>query len=161
MEFEAFSSMNQKESSGQETDKGSGRRSRRLEATLRVLGTLDFCAVTAVIAPRAWIARLHEWLGLGSLPDGPLVEYLARCTSTWYASFGLLLWFVSGDVERYARLIRFLAGMLIVQGMVIVVIDLVSGMPGWWTALEGPCCSGSGAVLLLMQQREAQSIHEP
>ena len=132
---------------------------------LRLLGLLDFCALAAVVAPRAWIAASHEWLGLGAFPAGPLVEYLARCTSVWYASYGLLLWFISRDVERYARLIRFLSCVLIVQGIMIVWIDLAARMPGWWTAFEGPCCSGLGAILLMLQRRTitrpCPKSHEP
>ncbi len=124
-----------------------------LVVLLRLLGLLDFCALAAVLAPRAWIAASHEWLGLGGFPTGPLVEYLARCTSVWYASYGLLLWFISHDVERYARLISCLSCVLVVQGIVIVGIDLTAGMPGWWTAFEGPCCSGLGAILLMLQRR--------
>lgn len=125
-------------------------RARALVVLLRGLGLLDICAFAAVVAPRTWITASHEWLGLGTFPTGPLVEYLARCTSVWYVSYGLLLWFVSCDIERYQRLIRFLSCVLIVQGLVIVGIDLAAGMPGWWTAVEGPCCSGLGAILLAL-----------
>jgi len=64
----------------------------------------------------------------------------------------LLLWFISFDVERYARLISFLSCVLVVQGIAIVGIDLAAGMPGWWTTFEGPCCSGLGAILLMLQR---------
>ena len=130
-------------------------RTRGLVVLLRLLGLLDFCALAAVVAPHAWIAASHEWLGLGPFPVQPIVEYLARCTSVWYASYGLLLWFISCDVERYARLILFLSCVLIVQGIVIVGIDLAAGMPGWWTTFEGPCCSGLGAILLILQGKES------
>jgi len=128
-------------------------RTRGLVMMLRLLGLLDFCALAAVVAPRAWIESSHEWLGLGAFPTGPLVEYLARCTSVWYATYGLLLWFISFDVERYARLISFLSCVLVVQGIAIVGIDLAAGMPGWWTTFEGPCCSGLGAILLMLQRK--------
>ena len=133
-------------------------RTRWLVMLLRLLGLLDFCALAAVVAPRAWIVASHEWLGMGKFPVEPIVEYLARCTSVWYASYGLLLWFISCDVERYVRLISFLSCMLVVQGIVIVGIDLGSGMPGWWTAFEGPCCSGLGAILLVMQWRAIRRL---
>lgn len=128
-------------------------RTRGLVMLLRLMGLFDFCAFAAVVAPREWIATSHERLGLGTFPAEPIVEYLARCTSVWYASYGLLLWFVSFDVESYARLIQFLSCVLIVQGIVIVGIDLAAGMPGWWTTFEGPCCSGLGAILLVLQRR--------
>lgn len=135
-------------------------RTRGLVVLLRLLGLLDLCASAAVVAPRAWIAASHERLGLGPFPVQPIVEYLARCTSVWYASYGLLLWFISCDVERYARLISFLSCILILQGIVIVGIDLTAKMPGWWTTFEGPCCSGLGAILLMLQRRAGRDRND-
>jgi len=43
-----------------------------------------FGAVTAialVMMPGSWMAAVHEWLGMGVLPDKPVVEYLAPPTS--------------------------------------------------------------------------------
>ncbi len=127
-------------------------RARRLVIMLRLVGLLDFCALIAVMVPHTWIEQSHRFLGLGEFPTEPIAGYLARCTSAWYASYGLLLWYVSFDVERYSRLIAVLAGAMIVQGIVIVGIDLAEGMPQWWTMFEGPCCSGLGAILLLLHR---------
>jgi hypothetical protein len=76
----------------------------------------------------------------------------------WYASYGLLLWFISCDVERYARLIAFLACAMVGQGIVIIGIDVAEGMPDWWTALEGPCCSGMGVLLLTLRPAESSRL---
>lgn len=118
---------------------------------LRTIGLLDLLALTAVFSSRAWIAGSHEWLGMGSFPDAPIASYLARCTSIWYASYGLLLWFVSCDTEKYSQLITCLGCIMFLQGFAVMGIDVAEGMPGWWIALEGPCCSGLGAGLLLLQ----------
>lgn len=120
---------------------------------LRTIGTLDLIALTAVFSSRNWIASSHEMLGMGLFPDAAIAGYLARCTSIWYASYGLLLWFVSCDTEKYSQLITGLACVMFVQGFAVTGIDTVEGMPGWWIALEGPCCSGLGAGLLLLQWR--------
>jgi hypothetical protein len=118
---------------------------------LRALGTLDLAALIAVFSSRAWIADSHQRLGLGTFPIEPIAGYLARCTSIWYGSYGMLLWFVSCDVEKYLKLITCIACTMLVQGFVVVGIDVAERMPGWWIALEGPCCSGLGASLLLLQ----------
>lgn len=118
---------------------------------LRTIGCLDLLALIAVFSSREWMAGVHQFLGLGTIPSGPIVGYLARCTSIWYASYGLLLWFVSYDVEKYSLLITGLAATMFVQGFIVVGIDIAEGMPGWWTGLEGPCCTGLGASLLLLQ----------
>ena len=126
--------------------------SRWLIRMLRVIGLLDLIAVVAVVSPRSWIVASHQALGMGPFPSEPIAGYLARCTSIWYASYGLLLWFISCDVRRYSPLITFLACAMLVQGFVIIAIDINEEMPSWWTWLEGPCCSGLGACLLALQR---------
>ena len=132
------------------------RRGSSLAVALRAMGLLDICAFAAAIAPRAWIAASHEALGLGPFPQEPIAGYLARCTSVWCGLYGLLLWFVAGDVTRYARLITVLACAMIAQGLALMAIDFAEGMPGWWTSTEGPCCSVLGTLLLAIQQRETK-----
>jgi hypothetical protein len=124
---------------------------RFLAGLLRVIGLLDLFAWLAVVAPRSWIDECHQMLGLGHFPVEPIAGYLARSTSFWYASYGMLLWFVSSDVEKNSQLISCLAWIMVVQGFVIIEIDIAEGMPGWWTAVEGPCCIGLGASLLFAQ----------
>ena len=91
-----------------------------------------------------------------SFPKSRSPDYLARCTSVWCGLYGLLLWFVAGNVSRYSRLITLLAYAMIVHGLALIAIDLAEGMPGWWTATEGPCCSVLGTLLLAIQQRETK-----
>ena len=126
---------------------------------LRAIGLLDLFALLAVIAPRSWIDECHQLLGMGRFPIEPITGYLARSTSFWYASYGILLWFVSSDVEKHSQLITCLAWIMLAQGFVIVGIDIGEGMPNWWTVIEGPCCVGLGASLL-MAQRPLKSTNE-
>ena len=132
-------------------------RSRYLIWMLRLIGMLDLVAIFAVLAPRTWLASINDQLGLGEFPVAPITGYLARCTSFWYVSYGLLLWFVSYDVGKYRALITCLATMLIAQGAIMIGIDLVEGMPIWWTVTEGPCCAGFGIVLLALQRGSLNS----
>ena len=109
-------------------------------------------ALLAVVAPKHWIATSHELLKLGDFPTEPIAGYLARSISIWYAAYGLLLWFVSYDVDKFAQLITCLAWMMIIQGLFVIGIDTAEGMPGWWTAVEGPCSSGLGVGILVLQR---------
>ena len=126
-------------------------RSKWLILLLRCIGTVDAIALIAVLAPRDAISYIHQMLGMGDFPAEPIAGYLARCTSIWYASYGLLLWFVSFDVAKYSALITFIACAMLVQGLFVIGIDVAEQMPGWWIALEGPCCSGLGAIILYLQ----------
>jgi hypothetical protein len=121
---------------------------RVLRVVLRVIGTASVLAIVAVFMPRVWMAMCHEWLGLGPLPDGPVVEYLARSTSMFYALFGGVLWILSGDVCRHARVIMGVGGAIFGCGAVLLTIDLRAGLPGWWVAMEGPFVMLMGLVYL-------------
>jgi len=123
---------------------------RMLRAMLRVVGSVSALAIVAVFMPRAWMAACHEWLGLGPLPGGPIVEYLARSTSMFYAILGGVQWALSSDVRRYARAIMALGGATLVCGLILLTIDLRAGLPAWWIVAEGPFVMVLGLVNLVL-----------
>ncbi len=45
---------------------------------LRIVGVGSLFALVAVFMPSSWMAATHRWLGLGEMPTGPVVEYLAK-----------------------------------------------------------------------------------
>ena len=49
---------------------------------LRLVGLLSMLAILAVFMPLSWMASVHESLGLGKMPEGPIVEYLAPVSYT-------------------------------------------------------------------------------
>lgn len=61
---------------------------RFLKVLVRTLGTGSATAAFVVVVPYAWMNAIHQWLGLATLPDAPVVGYLARSTSAFYALFG-------------------------------------------------------------------------
>jgi hypothetical protein len=132
---------------------GKARGQRVLVLVLRFLGTLDLLAVAAVFLPLEWMARIHDWLGLGVLPEQPIISYLTRSASALYALHGAMILFVSTDVPRYAPLIKFLAIAALIHGVILYLIDLIAGMPGYWIALEGPIVAATGAIVLMVQRQ--------
>jgi hypothetical protein len=54
------------------------RRTKVLVVFLRIAGVGGLFALAAVVMPMPWMAAIHRWLGLGEMPTGPVVEYLAR-----------------------------------------------------------------------------------
>ena len=124
-----------------------------LTFVLRWVGTVASLAFIAVIMPRAWMAACHEWLGLGPFPDGPIVEYLARTLSMFYAFLGLLFWLASRDVRRHADMISVFGGLLLVFGVSVLVIDIVLVMPRFWIAGEGPMTVLIGSLFLVLAGR--------
>lgn len=132
---------------------GIAKAERHLARVLRALGFLDLLALVAVVMPRHWLDAAHLWVGLGHLPRDPIVGYLARTASALYALHGGMVVFISYDVMRYERLIRFMALAALVHGAVIVGIDLAEGMPAPWRFGEGPAFAATGILVLWMQHR--------
>jgi len=122
-----------------------------LELALRILGLVDLLALLAVFMPRHWMEVGNAWSGLGELPLGPLVGYLARSASALYGLHGAMILFISFDVNRYERLITFLAAAALVHAGIMLGIDLNEGMPTWWTLVEAPGFAATGAVVLVLQ----------
>ena len=127
---------------------------RPLVLVLRGIGCLDLLALLAVVMPEHWMDIGHHWTGLGTLPREPIVGYLARSTSALYALHGAMVVFISFDVSRYERLIRFMAWAALVHGAVILGIDLAQQMPAIWLYGEGPSFAATGLVVLALQRSQ-------
>ena len=127
---------------------------RPLVLVLRGIGCLDLLALLAVVMPEHWMDIGHHWAGLGALPREPIVGYLARSASALYALHGAMLVFISFDVSRYERLIRFMAWAALVHGAVILGIDFAQHMPAFWRYGEGPSFAATGLLVLGLQRSQ-------
>ena len=124
-----------------------------LKLTLRVIGGSSLFALIFVAAPLAWMQSIHTALGMGQLPDTPVVSYLARSTSAFYAFLGGLFWLVSFDLPRYRRVLIYLGAAITPFGVVLFLTDWQAGMPLWWTVWEGTFVFGLGLAILLLSRR--------
>jgi hypothetical protein len=105
-------------------------------------------ALPAAFLPYHWMDAIHQRAGLGQLPEVPIVGYLARSLSAFYAMHGALFVFLARDVRAYLPVIRFLAIAGIVFGAGVFWLDAAVGMPRAWTLAEGPYAVVLSAVLL-------------
>ena len=131
-------------------------RDRFLILFLRLVGTVAGLAVFCVAMPYAWMDATHRFLGMGALPDAPIVGYLARSTSAFYAMLGGLFWVMSCDLSRYRPLLRYVGLAIMLLGVALTVIDHLEGLPLFWQAGEGPFDAAIGAVILFL----ARSVKE-
>ena len=131
-----------------------GNRDRALRWVLRVVGTAAFLALPCALMPLEWMNATHQWLLGESLPTGPIVPYLARSTSLFYALLGGLMWITSFDVRRYQVVITYLGGGLLTIGLILLGVDLLAGLPPWWVLYEGPWDAAIGVVILLLNRPE-------
>lgn len=129
-----------------------------LRLVMVLIGLSELPALGAVFLPVATMDATHRWLGLGPLPAGPIVEYLARSLSLFYAMHGGLFLLASSDPRRYSGLVYYLGGTLVLLGVVVFGIDLSAHLPAWWTWGEGSVTIAAGLVVLVLNrlvQRQA------
>jgi hypothetical protein len=117
---------------------------------LRFVGAGSLFALVPVFMPFSWMVATHRWLGLGDMPTGPVIEYLARSLSAFYALVGALCLVVTADLDRYRPLVRFLGIAFVLWSVVMLGVDWAAGMPWWWTASEGPGGVVFGALLFFL-----------
>lgn len=115
---------------------------------LRVSGVVLLTALVPAVMPFAWMQDIHRLLGMGELPDAPIVGYLTRSVSAFYALHGAMILFVSLDVRRYLPLVKCLAVLCVLFGAGMIVLDVLVGMPLFWVLGEGPFIVILGGVLL-------------
>ena len=122
---------------------------------LRIIGTAALFALVAVVMPIFWMNAIHEGLGMGPLSDEPIVGYLARSTSAFYAFIGGLLWLASFDLRRYRPVLCYIGAAIIIFGAVLFVVDLLGGMPLFWSLTEGPFNIIMGIIIFTHSYRRA------
>ena len=128
---------------------------------LRIIGSAALLALIAVVMPYSWMNAIHKWLGMGELPAEPIVGYLARSTSAFYTLLGGLMWVVSFDLHRYRPVLIYIGAAIIFFGTALFVVDLMEGMPLWWSMGEGPFNFIFGTVIFVLARRlgERESEH--
>jgi hypothetical protein len=115
---------------------------------LRVVGSFALLAAPCALMPYSWMDAVHRQLGMGPLPAEPIVGYLARSTSAFYALQGGLLWLVSFDLPRHRLVLNYVGASFLVMGAFLWWVDAVEGMPAFWRDWEGPLVIVYGLVFL-------------
>ena len=121
---------------------------------LRLSGAVMLTALGAVVMPYEWMNVIHQRMGLGELPNAPIVGYLTRSISALYALHGALFVFIASDVRRYLPVLRFLVLAGVVFGGVLIGVDCAVGMPLSWTVEEGASTIVFSIVILWMTGRK-------
>jgi hypothetical protein len=131
-----------------------------LKWLLLLIGGIELCAIPFIFFPVAWMDAVHDRvLGLGPLPNQPIVEYLARSLSALYAVHGAVVVRLSCDVVRFRPIIAFLGWVHLLLGLTILGTDLAVGWPLFWSLGEGPGIAVGGVVILTLTRIARR--HEP
>ena len=115
---------------------------------LRWAGAVEVLAFIAVAMPRSWMEVSHVWLGLGEMPEGPLIMFMIRQASYTYGMHGVSLWVLASDVDRFRPLVTLNGVSFLLAAPVFFLIDYISGVPLWWTATDTLGCGFFGAAVL-------------
>jgi hypothetical protein len=130
---------------------------KRAKALLRWLlianGVMVLLALPAVFMPTALMDKFHRQLMHSPLPEGPIVQYLARSLSALYASFGSLTLLLAWDLRRFAPLVTWWGVAAILFGLILVWVDTNAPMPAHWTWSECPYTIIMGILVLILQRR--------
>jgi hypothetical protein len=129
---------------------------RLLIVLLRFGAVMTGLAFLALPMPVASMVSVHRWLGLGELPQAPIVEYLARSVSSLYGFHGVLLFLLSTNVDRFAPIITYVALMNVLLGLMLIAIDTHAGLPALWVAFEGPPVVLTGIAVGLLNRAAAR-----
>ena len=124
-----------------------------LKLILRLLGGSSLFALVFVVLPYKWMDSIHASIGMGRLPDTPVVLYLIRTTSAFYAAAGALFWIVSFDLGQYRSILILVASSIGLLGLVLFWVDWSEGMPLLWKVWEGPFLIALGFAMLLLIRR--------
>ena len=124
---------------------------------LRISGVILLVALVPVVMPFSWMQVIHRQLGMGELATGPIIGYLTRSLSLFYAMHGALIIFVSLDVRRYLPVVKFFAVASILFGVGMVILDSAVGMPLYWILCEGPLVIPLGMVILWLAGKVTES----
>ena len=128
---------------------------RLLVLMLRFFGATGLLATIFVLIPFSWMDAIHAKLGLGSMPPGPIVQYLARSLSAFYAIVSGVMLVASFDVARYRPILIYLSLAVVMLGCALFFIDLTAGLPLAWIALEGPPTALVGLLCLWLLRKIA------
>ena len=124
-----------------------------LVVILRLMGSFSLLALIFVFVPYSWMNSIHQLLGMGELSPDPIVGYLARSTSAFYALLGGLIWVVSFDPRRYKLVLTYLGAAFVVFGLILTFVDWLEGLPLMWKVWEGPFVTIVGITIFSLSRR--------
>jgi hypothetical protein len=124
---------------------------------LRAIAAVESLAILAVFMPQAWMDACHRGLGLGALPEQPILVYLTRSLSALYAAQAGLIWLISSDVRRYGPVVLYLGFAFLIFGALVLGIDCRAGLPWFWVLGEGPVLMLIGPLILALAWRSRRA----
>ena len=128
-----------------------------LSLILKIVGTMSLTAFVFVFVPHSWMSKLHQLAGLGIFPAEPIVGYLARSVSAFYAFLGVIKWIGALDVRRYRTLNIAISAYMVLFGVVFLFVDYLAGLGLMWAVGEAGMNIFFGVIILWLALRTPRS----
>ena len=130
---------------------------------LRIIAIVQMLTFAVVLMPVAWIAAWHAWLGVGVMPDDPVLRYVIRGAAFAQGGVGVLVWVIATDVVRYRPLVITTAAISLFAAPAYYFIDATAGMPRFWCIFDFAFCflAGGALTLCLLSPYESSRTTQP
>jgi hypothetical protein len=125
---------------------------------LRLSGLLLVTAFIAVFLPYDTMNIIHHYLGLGVLPQTPIVDYLARSLSMFYGVHGIITLYISFNLRKYLSVLILLCYLGVGMGIMLFFIDLNAQMPPNWAYTEAPLVISVNIIIYILAKRVQSKI---
>ena len=100
---------------------------------LRLSGLMLMTAFIAVFLPYETMAKIHFQIGLGTMPQLQIMDYLARSVSMFYGIHGVIVIYISFNLNMYLQFLKLLCYLGLLFGLSLFFIDINASMPSYWT----------------------------
>ncbi len=121
-----------------------------LARLLRLNGVILLLGFPAMLLPYSWMNHWNGILGLGDLPDIPLMGYLTRSQPMLYGMTGVFTLIFASDINRYRVCVACWALCSVVTGGCLLAISWYEQMPGSWICFESPYLIPLGLTMLVL-----------
>jgi hypothetical protein len=124
---------------------------------LWIAAAFEILAFIAVVMPRSWMEAGHTWLGMGRMPEGPLLMFMIRQASYTYGMHGVSLAVLATDLKRFRPLLLLNGISFTAAAVVFALIDYTSDMRWFWTVGDALGCGFFGVALLWFNRRRGNA----
>jgi len=126
---------------------------RGLKIVLWIAAVLCLLSVFGLFLPMSAWQKMTEFFGVGSLPDSPLLLYIARLLSATYAGVGVFFVILALNPEKYGTLVLFSAIASIALGIACALTGLAVKMPNLWFLSDALSAIILGILILVFYHR--------
>ncbi|MCJ7777777.1 MAG: hypothetical protein MUP16_05635 [Sedimentisphaerales bacterium] len=126
---------------------------RGLKICLWIAGILCLSSIVGVFLPMSMCESIVEYFGIESLPDSPLLFYMARVTSAMAVWIGVFFIILALRPMDYGVMVPFSGLCSVALGVVCAITGFIEKMPLLWFLGDSLSCLVLGILILVFWQK--------